>query len=111
MQDVIQDAEKMMAQMSLQKSKGGLRAYDPATGPQPNAWSYSVQDGGYQDFPNQKWGCGSTNCCYSPGPVKKAIPEEPGQKTECSKCVCVEPGPRPESLNIVAGSMFNRLIM
>ena len=72
---------------SKDETGGGQLAYDPRTGPQPHAYSYKV----FKDdpeYPNRKWDCGSTNCCY-----RRAPPPEP---YECKDCPCLPPAdPEP----------------
>ena len=42
---------------------GYLTPHDPSSSPQPHSHSYTLSD--TQGFyPNQRWGCGDTNCCY-----------------------------------------------
>ncbi|XP_035704717.1 cilia- and flagella-associated protein 161-like [Folsomia candida] len=99
-----EELDAAMSQMTL-KSRGGLRPYDPATGPQPNAWSYMVQDND-PNFPNQKWNCGDTDCCNAP----MTKPPKQTEDVPCDKCECIEPDPKAESPNAIY-SPFKRLLM
>jgi len=105
-QDGLGGAEEMMGRMSLgTRGQDGYLRYDPATAPQPHAWRYTVQnDDRFPHYPNKKWNCADTSCCYPAIPTKVEKSQE-----ECQKCC--EPGPLPNNPNAVAGSYLKRLLM
>jgi len=86
-QEIEKMQEMLLKMPTPSRGSDGLRAYDPATAPQPNAFSYRVtEDDAF--FPNKKWNCGDTDCCKLRPPGPMVLPQE---AAKCEACPCVEP--------------------
>ncbi|CAG7834798.1 unnamed protein product [Allacma fusca] len=63
---------------------GYVMAHDPKTSPQPNSHMYTLSEN-QAFYPNQKWNCGDTKCCYPRGTLSKCM--STCEQNEC----CAEP--------------------